>query len=120
MIYIFNKRCSLGILTAEPRPQSRGDQPYCTPELLGGDASPTPCATGFLGSTSLQPWARRRECITVEDERQWDIVCIIQRNTAIDDTEASLRLAITAVAADATREITAADASRALRSIHGV
>jgi hypothetical protein len=53
------------------------------------------------------------------DERQWVNMCIIQRSTAVDNAEASMRLAIMAVAADATREISAY-ASRALRSIHGV
>lgn len=54
------------------------------------------------------------------EERPWERVCIIQRNAAVDDAEASLRLAITAVTADATHEISIADASRGLRSIHGV
>jgi hypothetical protein len=38
----------------------------------------------------------------------------------INDAEAGLRLAITALVADVTREASVADASRALRTIHGV
>lgn len=54
------------------------------------------------------------------DERPLESICIIQRTTAMDDAEASLRLAITAVAADGTRDISVADAYRALRTVHGV
>ena len=54
------------------------------------------------------------------EERQWESTVIIQRSAVIDDAEAGLRLALTAMAADATRIVSIADAARAMRSIDGV
>lgn len=53
-------------------------------------------------------------------ERQWESTCILQCNPTIDAAEAGLRYAITAMSVDATREMSAASATRALQTIAGV
>lgn len=53
-------------------------------------------------------------------ERWWESGCIIQRSAAIDEAEASPRFAITAMVADATRDISLANTSSALWNIRGV
>lgn len=54
------------------------------------------------------------------EERPWESACIIQRNPAIDNAEAGLRFATTALIADASRSVTVADAAGKLRTIRSV
>lgn len=53
------------------------------------------------------------------EEHQWESACIRQRSTTINEAEAGLCLTITALMADG-HEVSAAEASRALRGIRGV
>ena len=54
------------------------------------------------------------------EEWQWESTCIIQRSATIDEAEAGLPFAITAMPADATCDVSTANATRALYTIQGV
>jgi hypothetical protein len=51
------------------------------------------------------------------DERPWEVACIIQCNHIMDNAEAGLRYAVTALVADASRHIAI---STAYDTLHGV
>lgn len=82
----------------------------------GSEAAGTTPSITPTQSVAASPVPMDRNPLPSEhpDERQWESACIIQCNAAIDGAEADLRLAITAMAADATRAVSTADAASAL------
>ncbi|CAD6258597.1 unnamed protein product [Miscanthus lutarioriparius] len=85
-----------------------------------GSAHPRLAATGQPGADSSVVDDREPLLPGHPEERQWESAVIIQRSAVIDAAEAGLRLALTAMAADATHIVSIADAARAIRSINGV